>query len=416
VTQTILIVDDSPTAAPELRALLDAEGYSVLTALSAEEALDTLKMTRVDLIISEALLPRMSGFEFIRQVRHHDSWSHVPIIVLSVRSAPEDYAAGFEAGADDYFNKPLEPHKLIPNVRKYIAKAEAAKLAASQPPSSRPTNASGALTTRNQRGQIITIFSLKGGVGTSTIAVNLAVAIKNLAPSSRVGLIDFSLEEGIAAILLDVVPTSTIADWAREDLNEATPYLLNQYFVQHRSGISLMSAPPSPEQAELVKSDIVRTTLTLAPDAFDYILLDTASTFSENTLVALEMANAIVLPVTPDIAALKTAVNTQVILKRINIPEDKITLVLNEIIPRAGLNKSQVETSLGKKVVQIPHAGSAFIDAVNQGMPPVSWEDPSPSARALIDLARTLCEPEVEDVDVAPESKVAGLLGRLRRV
>jgi pilus assembly protein CpaE len=164
----------------------------------------------------------------------------------------------------------------------------------------------------------------------------------------------------------------------------------------------------------LVKPNIVRTTLNLAPDAFDYLVLDTASTFSDNTLIALEMANTIVLPVTPDIAALKTAVNTKAILKRINISEDKLRFVLNEVIPRAGLTKPQVDSSLGKTTLLIPHAGPAFIDALNTGMPPVTWDDPPPSAKALIELARTVCEPEGDELEAAKEGR-AGFLGRLRR-
>jgi pilus assembly protein CpaE len=304
----------------------------------------------------------------------------------------------------------MEPPRLLANVKKYIAKAEAARLQ-SQIVKHSPAST---MVTRNERGRIIAVFSLKGGVGTTTIAVNLAVAIKLLTPSSRVGLIDLSLEEGIAAILLDVVPTSTIADWAREDLDEATPYLLNQYFVQHRTGISLMSAPPSPEQAEHINSRVIQTTLRLAPDAFDYLILDTASTFTDNTLMALEMANTIVLPVTPDIAALKTAVNTKQILKRINIPEDKMRIVLNEIIPRAGLTRQQVEASLGKQALVVPFAGADFIDAVNNGMPPVTWDDPPAAAKALMSMAKTMCEPETDNVETAKEGR-AGFLARLRR-
>jgi pilus assembly protein CpaE len=258
------------------------------------------------------------------------------------------------------------------------------------------------------------VFSLKGGVGTTTIAVNMAVAVKQLAPSTRVGLIDLSLEEGADALLLDILPTSTIVDWARENHADATPYLLNQYFVQHRTGIGLLAAPPSPEQAETVRPDLVRDTLRLAPDAFDYIVVDTASTFSESSLIALEHAQSILLPVTPDMPTLKTAVNTLRILKAVNIGDDKISVVLNEIVPRAGLTRQQVEDSLGKKVHIIPHAGPMFIEAANHGMPLVTAEQQTPVTKALVDLAKTLCEPEEIEGSAHAKAKF-GVLGRLRR-
>ena len=412
MTYTVLIVDDSPTAVPELRALLEAEGYNVLTALRAEEAFDTLRNSKVDLIVSEALLPGIDGFELVRHIRRHDTWSQIPIIMLTVRSASEDYAASFEAGADEYFLKPMEPPKIIAATNGLITRYELARSSGLQlaPRGGRP-GAAAAMPTRAARGKIITIFSLKGGVGTSTIAVNLAVGIKKLAPATRVGLIDLSLEEGSDAILLDIVPTSTIYDWAREDLTNATPYLLNQYFVQHRSGISLMAAPPSPEQAETVRPDVVRQTCQLAPEAFDYIVLDTTSTFSESSLIALESAQVIILPVTPDIASLKTAVSAMRILKAVKIDPDKIRVVLNEIVPRAGLTKQQMEASLGTTATSIPHAGSLFIDALNHGMPVTGLDQPNPVSRALLDLARPLCQDDLP-AEVDTSRPKSGLLKR----
>ena len=210
------------------------------------------------------------------------------------------------------------------------------------------------------------------------------------------------------------MPTSTIAEWSREDITDATPDLLNQYFVQHRSGISVLSAPASPEQAETVRPDVVRKTLELAPMAFDYVVVDTPATFSEISLTALEHAQTIVLPLTPDMAALKTAVNTLRILKAVKIDESKIQFVLNEIIPRAGLSRDQVEKSLNKTPFEVPHAGPAFIDAANHGMPLVSADNPNPAAKALMDLARTMCEPEAAPVEAGAKARF-NLIERLRR-
>jgi pilus assembly protein CpaE len=403
MADTILIVDDSPTAAPELRNILEREGYQVFAALRAEEALDTLQSAKVDLVITEALLPTIDGFELVRRIRETHAGAQIPIIMLTVRSAPEDYAMSFEAGANEYFLKPTEPPKLLAAVRGLIKRHELGRLEqAGMPARSRSENGA-----RSDHGQISTVFSLKGGVGTSTIAVNTAIAIKRLAPTARVGIIDLSLEDGHVALLLDIVPTSTIVDWAQEDLSGATPHMLNQYFVQHRTGIAALAAPPSPEQAEMVRAGAVRTTLELAVQAFDYVVVDTASTFSEITLMALELAHTILIPVTPDMAAVKSVVNSMRILNAVKVRQDKIRILQNEIVPRAGLTKEQLEASLGKGLYVIPHAGASLIEASNQGTPIVTIDPPTPTARAILELARTLCVPEGEPEPVQKPAAMA---------
>jgi len=414
VDQTILIVDDSRAYAAELRGTLEQQGYHVLNALRAEEAYDMLRTDRVDLIIAEAILGGADNFDFVRRIRQTPDWQDLPVIMLSVRAGPDDYMLGFESGVNEYFAKPIENAKLLAVIRGLIARAESAR-------QGRALAAASQMHMRAGKGEIVTVFSLKGGVGTSTIAVNLAVAFKKLMPSARIGLIDLSVEEGLDALMLDIVPTSTLLDWAREDVGSATPYLLNQYFVPHPSGISLLAAPPSPEDAEIVRPEVVRRTLELAREAFDYIVVDTASSFTETSLIALESAQSIVLPVSPDMASLKTTVASVRILKAVRISEDKFRFVLNEILPRAGLTREQVEGSVRHPVRVIPHAGPAFIEASNSGMPLTSIVPPPAPGRAIMDLAATMCEPEVVDVPQGKQAPVEGLrdvvgrIGRLRR-
>lgn len=407
VPHSILIVDDSPTAAPELRSLLEREGYQVFAALRAEEALDTLRSSKIDLVITEALLPTMDGFELVRQIRQLPASSHIPVIMLTVRSAPEDYGMSFEAGANEYFLKPMEPPKMLAAIRGLLARYDMGRL--EMPRVAGP----GSLPSRSDRGKTITVFSPKGGVGKTTIAVNLAIAIKQAEPTARVGLIDLALEDGHDALLLDIVPTSTIVEWAREDLTSATPHMLNQYFVQHRSGIALLAAPLSPEQAEIVRPNIVRLTLQLAPQAFDYVVVDTAANFGESSLIALELAHTVLLPITPDVAAMKSAVNTMRVLQAVNIKQDKVQILANEIVPRAGLTKDQLESGLGKELYVIPHGGPAFVEAANSGVPLVLQDNLPPAGRAIVDLARSHSLPETEEPAV--QRAAAGMLaGRLQ--
>jgi Flp pilus assembly CpaE family ATPase len=116
-------------------------------------------------------------------------------------------------------------------------------------------------------------------------------------------------------------------------------------------------------------------------------------------------------------ASLRSAVNTMRILKAVDIRQEKITVLLNEIVPRAGLTREQLESGIGKEVYPIPHAGPLFIEGSNQGRPLVEAAPNVPAARAIIELARTLCVPEAtaEERQKAGAGSLVGRLGRLRR-
>jgi len=142
--------------------------------------------------------------------------------------------------------------------------------------------------------------------------------------------------------------------------------------------------------------------------------VDTPASFSEISLISLEMADHILLPVTPDMAALKSAVSTLRILKALTIQQDRVKVLLNEIVPRAGLTKEQLETGLGKQTISIPHAGAAFIEAANHGSPVVASEIRLPAARAILDIAKSLCEPERQSLETEGAQESGSLLSRFR--
>jgi two-component system KDP operon response regulator KdpE len=124
ISATILAIDDEPQIRRVLRATLSAQGYTILEAKSGEEALDTIRRERVDLVLLDVNLPGISGFETAREIR---SGSDVPIIMLTVHSAEQDKVQALDAGADDYVVKPFGSEELMARIRAALRRSSSAE-------------------------------------------------------------------------------------------------------------------------------------------------------------------------------------------------------------------------------------------------------------------------------------------------
>jgi len=125
MTKRILVVDDNRLIVNLLRVNLTAEGYEVLTAADGFQGLATAVAERPDLIILDVMMPEMDGFEVARQVRNNTLVAHVPIIMLTARSASDSIVAGLDAGADDYMAKPFEINEVLARVKAHLRRSRA---------------------------------------------------------------------------------------------------------------------------------------------------------------------------------------------------------------------------------------------------------------------------------------------------
>jgi DNA-binding response OmpR family regulator len=123
MSHTILIVEDEPGMADVVACILRDEGYRVLHSGRADTALSNLRESKPDLIISDVMMPGMSGFSFYRQVRAEPHWAHIPFIFLTARGQPTDVRIGMGLGADDYLTKPFEPEDLLIAVQVRLQRA-----------------------------------------------------------------------------------------------------------------------------------------------------------------------------------------------------------------------------------------------------------------------------------------------------
>jgi pilus assembly protein CpaE len=235
--------------------------------------------------------------------------------------------------------------------------------------------------------RIVTVFSPKGGVGTTMIATNIALVAAGKRPD-RVVLLDLDLQFGGVAPQLDIEPKQTLADVARDATALKVSELLRGYAVKHGSGLHVLCAPPTPELAELVTPDVVKNILATLTNGYDHVIVDAGSVLDERTMLALESADTVVIPVYPEIPALKSVHSLLDFLNEAGTLGSKTVFVLNNAFAREILKPRDIEHALGTKIAfDLPYDPFLYLKAVNEGVPIVLGAPRSPAAEQLVKLS-----------------------------
>lgn len=240
-----------------------------------------------------------------------------------------------------------------------------------------------------QTGRIISVHGAKGGVGSTTIAVNLAVALRTMT-GGRVALVDGNLYSGDIAVSLNIISRNSIADLLPH-LRDLDKDVLDKASVVHRSGISVLLAPDDLESAEIVSGEAMQRILKSIRPYFDYIIVDTCSLPDQVTATALDSSDTILLIATPELPSLKNAARFIRTCREYGYPADKLLLVVNRENSRGAIARADIEENLKLKVaVGIRSDGRTLIKAINAGEPAVSLDRRSRLSRGVRQLVTLL--------------------------
>ncbi|MEP6680760.1 MAG: hypothetical protein ABJB65_04710 [Chloroflexota bacterium] len=383
----ILICAAGEPLRAHLEETLTASGYSVNSVASPADAATSMRDRTADLIVAEGLT--VSGA--IQRLRTAGGNGTTPILIVAPARDLEARIAFLEAGADDVIPATFERNELEARVLALLVRFG----------SVRPDAGNGAAA-----GDLLAFFSPKGGVGTTTLAVNAAVLLAGGAPSpeparggtpppalpgSRVLLIDLDLQFGQVATHLNLVPRFDLAGLALDEPALTDRELANSYLTRHSSGVAVLAAPTNPEADHRVTLDQVQRIVEIFRPSFDQIVFDLGSRVDARSLWVLEQADTHVLVIFPEIAALRAMSLLLSFLAETAALRAQTHFVVNHIFPRELLKTRDIENLLrARPAAEIPYSDVEMIRAVNEGVPLVIGHPASPASAALRRMAQTM--------------------------
>lgn len=374
----VLVIDHDPDARYGVQRLTQEAGFEVCgQAGLGTEAVALAADAGPDVILCGLREPMARVQHTIESLA--DNLPQVPVIVYAEHSDLEVVRKAMLAGARDFLRTPLSPERLLDSVAAALDSEERRRLRQS---------GRGGL---GPRGSIVTVFGAKGGVGKTTVAANLGVALARHAQQTTI-LVDADDAFGDTAPTLALMPQGTVTEALRSvDGDDGTDNGVEKCFTHHSSGLAVLSGPEDPFEWRGITGDRVTQLLRQLARRFDAVLVDTSGTLSEVSLAALEAASLVLWITTPEYASVRDALHALRAVQGKHLPEDRIRVVLNAASPEIEVRPGVIEEALARDIFwTIPYDRELRASA-QLGRSLVEDPDPkSPAAGSLKDLAFVL--------------------------
>lgn len=349
-------------------------------------AVDLAQRGLVDLIVIDRDISEAEGLA--RQI--YTVASAVPCIAIVPELTTAVMRRLVHAGMRDVIGQPTPYTDMVMTIQSLLnVELDRRKSLGSPEPSAR------------RRGKLVVVSSTKGGVGTTTIAVNLAVALRQLT-SANVALTDFGLQFGDVGVHLNLWSRYTMQDLLHQS-SEISEAMLDQVLQDHKAGIRVLLAPNEPEAAGEVTSEQIDHILDSLLEHYAYVVVDTWSFLDEVALKLIQRADEILIVTTPEIPTLKNAKHFLAYLRKHGLSVGRITLVLNRFPSVEGISLQDVQTHLGYPIsANIPSEGRMITHSINQGVPIVISHPKSWAAQSIMKLAAYVAGDKVDTLSLTP--------------
>lgn len=372
----VLVVDQDPKSRFEVKSLVKAAQLSVVgEAAFGTEAVSLASDSKPDVIVCGMSNPPERALSTIEALL--DVLPETPIIAYGWDDEVETVRQAMLAGAKNYFVMPVEPDRVLDAIRSVLEAEERKR-----------QRLTGQTKAMGPRGMVLTVFGAKGGVGKSTVATNLSVALASQLQQSAV-LIDADNSFGDVAAMLDLRADRTIVDLVR-DADTVERSGITEYLLRHSSGLWVLPAPREGLLWRSVQPDRFRKAVGLLARRFDVVIIDTAPALTDLSLAALEEANMVLWVTSSDFSSINNSVVGLETLQQLSYPDSRIRLMLNIISPDDSVRAAKIEEVLGRKFFwSIPYDRQVRLDG-QVGRPAVLSHPDSRGAKSITELAQAL--------------------------
>jgi pilus assembly protein CpaE len=377
---TIVILDPNPETRAEAHRTLALANLTVLTEGGHGVDGHTLVAeAQPDCVLLALEQPVERGLQTLEALVA--SYPEVPVVVYSSIDDGASVRRAMLAGASDYLALPLNGRGAGEAIVRALERAHQAA------PSSAETGSVAIAGTAQPAGagMVITVFGVKGGIGKTTIATNLSMALAQESGAS-VALVDMDTRFGDVAIMLDIAAETSLGE-AAHDVEKLDRTTIQRYLTRHSSGVSVLPASTDPAHWDAVAPEQIERIVHLLAQTHDYVILDTPGAFNEVVALSLDLANLVLLVTSLDMASIKDTSVMLNMLRSWSYPAEKVRLTVNHANLANSVNEADIARTLDYHVFwSIPYDRSV-IKSTQNGQPLVLWRPNSRVARNLTQLA-----------------------------
>jgi pilus assembly protein CpaE len=387
----VLVVEDSVLMARVLREMVDSQPDMTVVdvATTGQDAVRRAGDLRPDIILMDIHLPDIDGVHATWLIASKNPESSVIMVTSEERT--EFMQRAMVAGAQGYVLKPVRDASEMANTIRTVRQRaqERRSLLVAGAAAAAPVAPAGAPALPPPLGRRVALFSPKGGQGTTTIAVNLAVTLRVLT-DKPVLLVDADLRFGDTNILLDLPFQRSILDLVPH-IDQLDSALLDQVLATHASGLKLLMRPERPELAETITAEHISKVLTILPRLFDYIVIDCEVSYDETLLAVLDHADQILIVLNPELGSLRNAKHFLQLADTLGYARSKISFIINRSNSNVGLSPGDVERSLGGgHFFRMDSYGRQLTTDLNMGQPSVLAHPKSDFTRIMREVAESI--------------------------
>jgi len=369
----ILIVDDEPNVVHMVSYTLIAEGFEVVVAQNGAEALSKVQTEAPDLVLLDVMLPDISGADVCEQLRKQQDTIELPIIMLSALAQVADKVRCLEAGADEYVTKPIAPQELIARINSLLGRLHRVRSSLSK-----------------HSGKVLGFIGAKGGVGTTTAALNVASAL--VTQEKQVVAAEIRSSYGTFSAQFNLVQPPGLASLLKVDPGKMNEHEISLHFTYLPSGLRLLVGPQNVAEYREIEAQQVEMILKIIISMVDYVILDLPCYPSDANQAAIRRCDLVALVVEPECTALASGIVAVNQIRSWGIYGNRLGIIVVNRAPLViPIKVDQIKTSLGHDIIEvIPTAAEGLIASQRVSEPIIRYQPMSDISKAFFEMTKRI--------------------------